>query len=116
MVGFFNPSLKSQISNSSTVTHRAARFSSPPADPGLGPLTTDPATLNISSRELFRNGVLRENLEEKKAEERATFTAQLILVYKLNELGSNLCVQDNDGNNGLHLLLSKTPSDNSNFD
>ena len=34
--------------------------------------TTDPATLNISNQELFRNGALRENLKEKQAEERAT--------------------------------------------
>jgi ankyrin repeat protein len=75
--------------------------------------TTEAPTLNSNEQRLF---LKREDLEERQAEERAAFTSQLIPAHKLYELGSNLFVQDNYGNNALHLLLSKTPSDNSNFD
>jgi len=55
-------------------------------------------------------------MEEREEEEKLAFTQESIPAHRLCDLGSDLLVQDNDGNNALHFLLSKTPYKNSHFD
>jgi hypothetical protein len=93
------------------VIYKAVPYCLQPAGLNLGPTNLQPSP---KPRRIF---IGKRNFGRKtKNKEQINFTMETTPDQKLYDLGSNPLVQDNEGNNPLHFILSKTPCEKSHFD